>query len=93
MKKFILGGIAVLAIAAVAVVNVNLGSKSSDLSTISLANVEALATGESSDGYCTMHIACYDKYGNPTGKYSASSYTGPGCKGAYHSHSCTSCNS
>jgi hypothetical protein len=56
MKKFILGGIAVLAIAAVAVVNVNLGSKSSDLSTISLANVEALAIEIGSPGNWTVTI-------------------------------------
>jgi hypothetical protein len=43
MKKKIFGGIAVLAIAAVAVVNVNLNSQNNDLSDISLANVEALA--------------------------------------------------
>jgi hypothetical protein len=43
MKKKILGGIAVLAIVVVAVINVNLGAKSNDLSDLSLANVEALA--------------------------------------------------
>jgi hypothetical protein len=46
MNKKILYGIAVLAIAAVAAWNVNLNSQSSDLSDISLANVEALADGE-----------------------------------------------
>jgi hypothetical protein len=44
MKKYILGGIAAVAIAAVAVTNVNLGAKGNDLSDVSLANVEALAT-------------------------------------------------
>jgi hypothetical protein len=48
MKKKILGGIALLGIAAVAAWNVNLNSQSSDLSDVSLANVEALANGESS---------------------------------------------
>ncbi|MDR1582346.1 MAG: NVEALA domain-containing protein [Prevotellaceae bacterium] len=43
MKKKIFGGIAILAIAAVAVINVNLSSKSNDLSSVSLANIEALA--------------------------------------------------
>jgi hypothetical protein len=43
MKMKILGGTALLAIAAVAVFNVNLSSKSNDLSAISIANVEALA--------------------------------------------------
>ncbi|GHT65362.1 hypothetical protein AGMMS50239_24960 [Bacteroidia bacterium] len=47
MKKKIFGGIAVLAIAAVAAWNVNLNSQKSDLSDVFLANVEALAQGES----------------------------------------------
>lgn len=61
---------------------------------VALANVEALTNGEggSGSGYCTMHIPCFNSFGNPTGKYSASSYSGPNCNGPYHSHSCTSCN-
>jgi hypothetical protein len=43
MKKKIFGGIALLAIAATAVWNVNLNSQSNDLSAVSLANIEALA--------------------------------------------------
>jgi hypothetical protein len=43
MKKKIFGGIAVLAIAAVAAINVNFNSQNNDLANISLANVEALA--------------------------------------------------
>lgn len=44
MKKIILGGIAALAIAAIAIWNVNLGnSQKSELSNLALANVEALA--------------------------------------------------
>jgi hypothetical protein len=43
MKSRIFGSIAVLAIAAVAVVNVNFSSQQSKLSEVSLANVEALA--------------------------------------------------
>jgi uncharacterized Rmd1/YagE family protein len=51
MKKKILGGIAVFVIAVVAAWNVNLNSQKSDLSDISLANVEALAseTGNNSN--------------------------------------------
>ena len=45
MKKKILGSIAILAIAAVAALNVNF-STSNDLSGISLTNVEALASSE-----------------------------------------------
>ena len=48
MKKKILGGIAVLAIATIAAFNVSLSSQAS-LSDISLANVEALAGNESGD--------------------------------------------
>ena len=53
MKKKILGGIVVLAIAAVAALNVNF-SASSDLSDISLTNVDALANSESS----TPSVSC-----------------------------------
>jgi hypothetical protein len=47
MKKKIFGGIAVVAIAAVAAWNVNLNSQDNELSNVYLANVEALANGES----------------------------------------------
>ncbi|GAB6013259.1 NVEALA domain-containing protein [Viscerimonas tarda] len=47
MKKKIFGSLAILAIAAVTVLNVNLGSQKELLSDISLANVEALAQDES----------------------------------------------
>lgn len=43
MKKKIIGGIAVLAIAAVAAFNVNMNTQETNLSLLSLANVEALA--------------------------------------------------
>jgi hypothetical protein len=43
MKKKILGGVALLAIAAVAAWNVSLNSQGNELSAVSLANVEALA--------------------------------------------------
>jgi hypothetical protein len=56
MKKYLLGGAAILAIAAVAAVNVSLGTKSDDLSNVFLANVEALAGNELSD--CPN--GCYD---------------------------------
>jgi hypothetical protein len=46
MRKYIFGGITLLMIAAVAAWNVNLGSKNDQLSGISLANVEALADGD-----------------------------------------------
>ncbi|GHT71950.1 hypothetical protein AGMMS50239_41270 [Bacteroidia bacterium] len=58
MKKKIFGGIAVLAIAAVAAWNVNLSSQSSDMSDVSLANVEALAA-EIPDGTNCSSTAPY----------------------------------
>ena len=50
MKKKILGGIAVLAIAVVAAFNVSINTQDSEISLISLENVEALA-GEASSTY------------------------------------------
>lgn len=49
MKKKIVGGIAVLAIAAVAAFNVNLNAQEERLSNISLANLEALAQNENGE--------------------------------------------
>ena len=46
MKKKIFGGIAVLAIAAVAAIGVNFNSQKKEISTLGLANVEALAQSE-----------------------------------------------
>jgi hypothetical protein len=63
MKKKIWGGIALLAIAAVAVMNVNLGSKTSDLSEVSLANVEALADNESTSD-CKLSLLYICTSGN-----------------------------
>lgn len=53
MKKKILGGIAVLAIAVVAAfnVNINVNIQENGLSDISLENVETLAYGEASSTY------------------------------------------
>jgi hypothetical protein len=63
MYKKIFGGIAVLAIAAVAVFNVNLTSQKSDLSSVSLANVEALAQGEgSTTSYYKKFCSNYNNY-------------------------------
>jgi hypothetical protein len=56
MKKIILGGIAIVAIAVMAVVNVNLSSQNDNLlSDIALANVEALGSeiGEACGGCAT----------------------------------------
>lgn len=44
MKKKIFGGITVLAIAAMAAFNLNLNTQENDMSLLSLANVEALAS-------------------------------------------------
>jgi hypothetical protein len=50
MKKTYLVSIAILAIVAVAAFNVNLNSQSDKLSAMTLANLEALAQGESDGG-------------------------------------------
>lgn len=92
--KFIIGIVAVV-IAAVSCWNINRSQDKVVLfSELAMANVEALANneGETGSGYCTMHIPCFNEHGNPTGKYTASSYPGPGCNGSYHSHGCQSCN-
>ena len=52
MKKKILGGFAVLAIAVTMALNVNLNANNNDISDISLSNVEALVYGE------TVIIGC-----------------------------------
>jgi hypothetical protein len=60
MKKYIISGIAVLAIAAVAAWNVGLSSQKNDgLSDVMLANVEALAQ-ESGGTYYTNRADDYD---------------------------------
>ena len=46
MKRKIFGFFAIMAIAAMAVWNVNFGSKTNSMSDVMLANVEALAVGE-----------------------------------------------
>jgi hypothetical protein len=75
-KKYIYGGIAAVAIAAAAAINVTVNSQdSNELSAISLANVEALA-GESGNNYkwSTMR----DCPGWGTGDYSACEANGTG---------------
>lgn len=56
MKKKILGGIAVLAIAVVAAFNVSINTQDSGMSLISLENVEALASGEASSTYYSSDL-------------------------------------
>jgi hypothetical protein len=51
MKKKILIGLAAVAVATIAAVNITIYSQNSDLSALSLANVEALAQ-ESGRGWC-----------------------------------------
>jgi hypothetical protein len=59
MKKIILGGIAAVVIAVLAAVNVKLNSQSENLlSDLALANVEALASGETSGGG-GAYLTCY----------------------------------
>jgi hypothetical protein len=58
MKKNIFYGLAILGIAIIAVVNVNLGSKSSNLSEVALKNLEALTQEGTTPGYVT----CYSTF-------------------------------
>jgi len=62
MKKKIFGGIAVLAIAAVAAWNVNLDSKTNGMSDVKLVNVEALA--DETIANANSNIYCCSPYTN-----------------------------
>jgi hypothetical protein len=65
MKKKIFGSITILAIAVVTMFNMSLGSKISELSPVSLANVEALAQSESNK--CPGYECSYtDNFGTCT---------------------------
>jgi hypothetical protein len=65
MKKYFLGGTAILAITAVAAINVSLGAKNNDFSVVSLANIEALADENNASncpgGYCSSTDSFGDK--------------------------------
>ncbi len=66
MKKQIFGGIAIVAIAIVVALNVNITNKKSDkTSLLALANVEALADGENNgaSGYTCISGATYGGLG------------------------------
>jgi hypothetical protein len=72
MKKKILGGIAILAIAAVAAFNVNLNTQESNMSPLALANVEALAgseyhLGQPGTNWKKYTISCTAAQQNSTG--------------------------
>ena len=86
MKHKIFGGIAVLAIAAVAALNVNLGTRSNGLSDISLANIDALAQYESGSG--KEDSGCYGCL-SPSGSVGAVFYCICGNNSCY-STSCVS---
>jgi hypothetical protein len=53
-RKIFLSGFAALSIAAIAVFNLGLVSKSSGMSDVSMANIEALAWEASSSGHWTV---------------------------------------
>jgi hypothetical protein len=55
MKKFVFIGMAVLGIAVLAIVNVNLSNKNSKEMDLTLQNVEALSTEGSAPGYLTCY--------------------------------------
>lgn len=64
MKKKLLFGIATIAIAVLAILNVNYGSHSKAISGIMLINIEALAQNEGNDQGALMDI-----YGETTGTH------------------------
>ena len=71
MKKFIFGGIAIVAIAVVTAFSVNLKSNEYGLSDVGLSNAEALAN--MSAGYWMYHC------GSSQGTQCQSTQTGPTC--------------
>jgi hypothetical protein len=90
MKKKILGGIALLAIAAVAAWNVSLNSQSNDLSDISLANVEALAEENKGCSYRKKEkCETESEYKNNSGQKCKTRTTTISCSGTGGSICCT----
>lgn len=57
MKKKLMGAIAIVAIAAMTAFNLNISVKNS-LSTISMDNIEALASGEGEGYSCSVSVNC-----------------------------------
>lgn len=64
MKKKIFGGIAVLAIAAFAAFNMNVNTQENQASSLTLANIEALAQNESGGGTIYYVNPCPKHSGN-----------------------------
>ena len=60
MKKTLFSGLAVLAIAAVAGWNMNFNSQTKGMSDVALANVEALADGESTQNIPGYWLKCFN---------------------------------
>jgi hypothetical protein len=71
MKKFFFFGLAVLGIAILATVNVNLGNKNSNESVVFLKNLEALTqeTSNSYIWYTKLPVECCPVYDAFTGTY------------------------
>ena len=74
MKLRILKIVFAVALAVVSGVTAYQAQDKEMMSDLALANVEALAMIEDpmeEGGYSSMHIRCFDKYGNSTGKCTA----------------------
>ncbi|MDL2241280.1 NVEALA domain-containing protein [Bacteroidales bacterium OttesenSCG-928-L03] len=69
MKKIIIGGIAITAIAVAVAFNMSVNPNENDLSSFSLANVEALAHNESGSG-CSATATCFNDRGKEIGSVS-----------------------
>ncbi|MCK9640120.1 MAG: hypothetical protein M0R39_09450 [Prolixibacteraceae bacterium] len=91
MKKKIFVSISGILFIAMMIINLSFSTNASSggltlSSIVRLANAEEGEGGLDPDKYTVWHIACFDRYGNPTGKESASC-AHPGTKD-YHDHSC-----
>jgi hypothetical protein len=86
-RKKIYGFLAVLAIAALATVNVHMNGNKSDLSDIGLANVEALAQNENGGGMANECCPIWNITVQTSPTYSRSCTTG----GQYKCENCNNC--
>jgi hypothetical protein len=94
MKKYVLGGIALLGVMTVAAWNVSLGIKSNSLSTLSLANTEEASANELTDwwnrpDYDCISVTCITLFGGY--KSNVSKYVGAGNGSVAHTWICTGC--
>ena len=66
MKKFLIGGFAVVMIAVAVAFNLNVNAESKKVSVLTVANIEALAGNESAGYSCTATLTCCGTNSNTT---------------------------